>query len=97
MMLALGYIAGVATCAFLFAVVAATGARRFVDRAENAVRESTKSLEDKLADNGIVILGGNITPRGFVEVPPDDDEQARLDIIAENRERGLDTPLSSLR
>lgn len=88
---ALGYIAGVATCAFLFAAIAATGARRFVDRAESAVRETAKRAEDAVGVPGA--LG---TPRGFVEIPPDDDEQARLDIIAENRERGLDTPIASL-
>lgn len=92
MQFALGYIAGVATCAFLFAVIAATGARRFVDRAENAVREVAKKAEEKAGMRGA--LG---TPRGFIEIPPDEDELARRAIIEENNARGLPTPVSSLR
>ena len=87
---ALGVIVGILICTFIFVVIVATDARRFVDQAKNTVREAAKNIDEK--------LGGGVLPlqRGFVEIPADDDELARQEIIEENRSKGKDTHISEL-
>ena len=91
MLFALGIVVGILLCTFIFVVIVATDARRFVNRAKNTVREEAKNLDEK--------LGGGVLPiqRGFVEIPADDDELARQEIIEENRANGKDTHISELK
>ncbi len=89
MIFALGYIAGVVTCTFIFAVIVAVKGERYVDRASNVIREAAKRDYPVVGKLPLV-------PRGFVETPPDDDEIARQEIIEENRAKGRDTHISEL-
>ncbi len=85
MLFALGYIAGVATCACLFAIVAVLRGERRVDNAATEVRKFARE------HTPLRVYGA-----GFVEIPPDDDELARQEVIQENRAAGRDTKLSDL-
>lgn len=87
--LALGFIAGVAVCTFLFAVVAAMRVDITVGRVAGLIRQAAVEVNARSPVKLPV-------PSGFVEIPPDDDEIARQEIIEENRANGRDTRISEL-
>lgn len=92
-MFALGYIAGVATCAFLFVVITTLRIDRVAEEMTIALRRKGIEIAQKLPPAIAPIVRG----QGFVSVPEDDDEAARKEIIEENSKKGRSTPVADLR
>jgi hypothetical protein len=55
-----------------------------------------KPLEQKLSTAVKQIENAGPRPKGFIYMPPDEDEEARAAKIAENQKNGRDTKLSDL-
>lgn len=90
MLFALGYICGVVTCGFIFAVIAAFRVDRIAEEVAVLIRRGARELNARVPFN--LPVG-----QGFVFTPPDEDEEARQEIIEENAAAGRDTPISELR
>ncbi len=89
-MLILGIIIGLLIAILIFVILAALSANRFVRTAENAIRERAKQIDEK--------LGGRLPiQKGFIDIPPDDDEIARQEIIESNKAAGKATPIADLK
>ncbi len=80
MLFALGYIAGIVTSALIFVILA-----YFRAGIEHRV---------KIAEKVLKVAGPR--PKGYIDVPEDEAEIARKEIIAKNSAEGRDTPLSEL-
>jgi len=80
MLFALGFLAGVAVCTFLAVVLTFFNV---------PIVRSTITMAE-----AIKLAGPR--PKGGIYLPRDEAEAVRQDVIAKNRERGKDTPISEL-
>lgn len=80
MLFALGFLAGVATCAFIATVLAYF---------RRPIIQMLGTVETKLANAGP-------RPKGFIYEPPSDAALAREEIVRANAEQGKDTPIAEL-
>ena len=80
MLFFLGYIAGIATAGLIVAALA-----YFKSPLERFANEETKELHN-----------AGPRPRGAIYMPRDEADVARDRVVAENRARGVDTPVGDL-
>lgn len=80
MQFALGYIAGIVTSALIFVIL--------------AYFRSTIEHRVQIAEKVLKVAGPR--PKGHIDIPEDEVEIERKEIIARNSAEGRDTPLSEL-